>query len=350
MRVFARGLGAAVTISVMATVCLMMALAPAQALDQALIDAAKKEGRVVWYTTQIVNQFARPAAEAFEKKYGIRVDYIRADSNEVALRILNEGRAGKVQADVFDGTAAVASLKKENIVLQWVPEGAKLLPANAVDEAGYWVATNLYVLTPGYNTDLVPKAVVPKSYEDLLDPRWKGKIAWNTAASPSAAGGFVGVVLTSMGPEKGRAYLKELAKQNVTGIQVAARQVLDQVIAGEYAIALNIFNNHAVISAAKGAPSAWIPMNPAMAVLSVISITKDAPHQNAGKLFLEFLVSEEGQKLYRDADYMPIDPHVPARDPSLRPDGERFKALTFTPEQIDVNMPIWAGVFRDYFR
>jgi iron(III) transport system substrate-binding protein len=122
------------------------------------------------------------------------------------------------------------------------------------------------------------------------------------------------------------------------------------VIAGEYAIALNIFNNHAVISAAKGAPSAWIPLNPAMAVLSVISVTKDAPHQNAGKLFLEFLISEEGQKLYRDADYMPIDPNVPARDPSLRPDGERFKALTFTPEQIDVNMPLWAGVFRDYFR
>jgi iron(III) transport system substrate-binding protein len=255
-----------------------------------------------------------------------------------------------VQADVFDGTAAVASLKKENLVLQWSPEGAKRLPANAVDEAGYWVATNLYVLTPGYNTDLVPKAAVPKSYEDLLDPRWKGKIAWNTAASPSAAGGFVGVVLSSMGQEKGRAYLKELAKQNVTGIQVAARQVLDQVIAGEYAIALNIFNNHAVISASKGAPSAWIPMNPSMAVLSVISVTKDAPHQNAGKLFLEFLISEEGQKLYRDADYMPIDPNVPARDPSLRPDGERFKALTFTPEQIDANMPLWAGVFREYFR
>ena len=344
MRACARGFVAALTI------CLMAASGPVQAFDQTLIDAARKEGRVVWYTTQIVNQLARPAAEAFEKKYGVRVDYIRADSNEVALRILNEGRAGKVQADVFDGTAAVASLKKENLVLQWVPEGAKRLPANAVDEAGFWVATNLYVLTPVYNTDLVPKAAAPKTYEDLLDPRWKGKIVWNTASAPSAAGGFIGVTLTAMGDEKGRAYLKELAKQNVTGIQVAARQVLDQVIAGEYAIALNIFNNHAVISAAKGAPSAWIPMNPAMAVLSVISATKDAPHPNASKLFLEFLVSEEGQALYRDADYMPIDPAVPARDPSLRPDGERFKAITFTPEQIDANMPKWAGVFRDTFR
>ena len=323
---------------------------PALALDQALVDAARKEGRVVWYTTQIVNQFARPAAEAFEKKYGIHVDYVRADSNEVALRILNEGRAGKVQADVFDGTAAVASLKKENLVLHWVPEGAARLPKSAADEAGYWVATNLYVLTPGYNTDLVPKGAEPKTFEDLLDPKWKGKIAWNTSASPSAAGGFIGLVLTSMGEEKGRAYLEKLSNQNVSGLQVAARQVLDQVIAGEYAIALNIFNNHAVISAGKGAPSAWIPMNPAMAVLSVVSVTKDAPHTNAGKLFVEFLVSEDGQKIYRDADYMPVDPTVKPRDPALRPDGVKFTSITFTPEQIEANMPKWAGVFKDYFR
>ena len=105
MRACARGFVAALT------TCLMAASGPVQAFDQTLIHAARKEGRVVWYTTQIVNQLARPAAEAFEKKYGVRVDYIRADSNEVALRILNEGRAGKVQADVFAGTAAVASLK-----------------------------------------------------------------------------------------------------------------------------------------------------------------------------------------------------------------------------------------------
>jgi iron(III) transport system substrate-binding protein len=320
------------------------------ALDQAVIDAAKKEGRVVWYTTQIITQFARPAAEAFEKKYGIKVDYVRADSNEVALRLLNEGRAGKVQADVFDGTAAVAALKKENMVLQWTPDNAARLPTNAVDKDRYWVATNLYVLTPGFNTDLVPKGSEPKSFQDLLDPKWKGKIAWNSSATPSGAGGFVGLALTTMGAEKGTAYLKQLAGQNISGLQVAARQVLDQVIAGEYSIALNIFNNHAVISAAKGAPSAWIKMDPAMAVFSVASLTKAAPHPNAGKLFLEFLVSPEGQKLYREADYMPIDPEVPAKDPSMRPDDKTFKALYFTPEEIFETMPKWAAIYKDIFR
>ena len=146
------------------------------------------------------------------------------------------------------------------------------------------------------------------------------------------------------------AYLRELARQNITGIQVAARQVLDQVIAGEYSIALNIFNNHAVISAAKGAPSDWIPLNPSMAIPSVISVTKAAQRPNAGKLLVDFLASEDGQKLYRDADYMPIDPAVPPRDPSLRPDGKNFRAVNFTPEEIEANMSRWSGIFKEIFR
>ena len=149
------------------------------AADEALIAAAKKEGQLTWYTTQIVNQFARPAASAFEKKYGIRVNFIRADSNEVTLRILNEGKAGRVQADVFDGTGAAASLKKDGLVAKFVPENASRLPAQFIDAEGYWVATNLYVLTPGFNTDLIKKGTEPRTLQDLLDPKLRGKIAWN---------------------------------------------------------------------------------------------------------------------------------------------------------------------------
>ena len=234
----------------------------ALAADEALIDAAKKEGSLTWYTTQIVNQFARPAAEAFQKKYEIRVNYIRADSNEVTLRIMNEGKAGRVQADVFDGTGATAALKNENLVAKYIPQSADRLPDRYKDKDGYWVATNLYVLTPGINTDLVKKGTEPKTYQDLLDPKWRGKIAWNSSVTPSGAAGFVGIVLASMGEEKGMAYLRQLSGQKIAGLQVAARQVLDQVIAGEYAIALNIFNNHAVISAMKGARRHGSPWSP----------------------------------------------------------------------------------------
>jgi ABC-type Fe3+ transport system substrate-binding protein len=333
-----------------AMIATMIAATPALAADPALIAAAKKEGELTWYTTQIVNQFARPAAEAFQRKYGVRVNYIRADSNEVTLRLQNEGKAGRVMADVFDGTGATAALKAANLVAKYIPESANRLPDRYKDKDGYWVATNLYVLTPGFNTDLVKKGTQPRTFEDLLDPRWRGKIAWNSSVTPSGAAGFVGVVLAHMGQEKGLAYLRQLSGQKVVGLQVAARQVLDQVIAGEYAIALNIFNNHAVISAMKGAPSAWIPMEPALAVFSCLSLTAGAPRPNAGKLFIDFLMSEEGQKLYRDADYLPVDPAVQPKDPALRPGDATFRAVFMTPEEIHDNLPKWGAIYKDIFR
>lgn len=340
----------ALDLRAVAFVAALFVAGPAVAADEALIAAAKKEGQLTWYTTQIVNQFARPAAEAFQKKYGIRVNYIRADSNEVTLRIRNEGRAGRVLADVFDGTGATAALKNDNLVAKYIPQSAERLPARYKDKDGYWVATNLYVLTPAFNTDLVKKGTQPKTYQDLLDPKWRGKLTWNSSVTPSGGAGFVGVVLAHMGEEKGMAYLRQLSGQKITGLQVAARQVLDQVVAGEYAIALNIFNNHAVISAAKGAPVEWIPMEPALAVFSCLSLTAGAPNPNAGKLFIDFLMSEEGQKLYRAADYLPVDPAVPPKDSSLRPDDKTYEAIFVTPEEVFANLPKWGAIYKDVFR
>lgn len=324
--------------------------APASAADAALIAAAKKEGQVVWYTTQIVNQFVRPAAAAFEKKYGIKVNYVRADSKGVALRVLNEGKAGQVQADVFDGTAGVAPLKQQNLVAKFIPDSAARLDKQFVDAQGYWTATNLYVLSPSYNTELVAKADVPKDVFDLLKPRWKGKMVWNDSPTMSGAGGFIGLIIETMGEQKGREYLKKLAQQNIFPLHASAREVLNNVIVGESELSLNIFNNHAVISAAKGAPVAWIPMQPVVGVLSVAALTKGARHENAGKLLIDFLVSPEGQKIFQEADYIPIDPKLAPRNPELKPDGVKLKAVYFSPEQIEALMPKWMSIHAEYFR
>jgi ABC-type Fe3+ transport system substrate-binding protein len=337
-------------LAVLATAAWMIVSVPARAADATLIAAAKKEGQVTWYTTQIVNQFARPAAEAFQKKYGIKVSYVRADSKAVTLRVLNEGRAGHVLADVFDGTAGVAPLKKVNLVEKWVPDSVNRLEKQFIDPNGYWSATNLYVLSPAFNTKLIPAADAPKSLEDLLDPKWKGKITWNASPTMSGSAGFVGMIVTSMGEQKGREYLQKLAQQNIFPLQMSAREVLNQVIRGESQIALNIFNNHAVISAAEGAPVAWIPTQPVTGVLSVASLTHGAPHPNAGKLFIDFLVSPEGQQIFRNADYIPVDPAVPPRYPGLKPDGVKQRIVYFTPEQIDVGMPKWMAIYKAYFQ
>jgi len=321
-----------------------------QAAEPALIDAAKKEGEVIWYTTQIIAQLVRPVSVAFEKKYGIKVRSTRANSTELSVKIINESRAGRPQSDVFDGTSTVVPLKKEGFVLQWLPDPAKAYPALYMDPEGYWVANNLFFLTPGFNTALVPKGTEPRSYQALLDPKWRGKIAWSTSPTSSGGPGFIGTVLTEMGTESGMLYLRELSKQRIANIGSAAREVLDQVIAGEYLLALQIFNHHTVISAKKGAPVDWIKMEPVTGTLSVISVHKNAPHPNAAKLLVDFITSSEGQNIFRDAEYLPADPAVPALTPSLKPDEGRFRTHFFTPEQTEDNIVAWKKVYDDLFR
>jgi len=327
-----------------------LAVGPALAADEALIAAAKKEGEVVWYTTQIISQLVRPVSAAFEKKYGIKVRASRANSTEVSVKIINESRAGRPQSDVFDGTSTVVPLKKEGYVLKWLPDPARAYPAAYKDPEGYWVANNLFFLAPGFNTGLVPKGTEPRTYQALLDPKWRGKMAWSTTPASSGGIGFIGTVLTEMGEANGMTYLRELSKQRIANIGSAAREVLDQVIAGEYPLALQVFNHHTVISGKKGAPVDWIRMEPVTGTVSVISVHKDAPHPNAAKLLVDFIISSEGQHIFRDAEYLPADPAVPALTPALTPEQGRFRTRFFTPEQTEDNVVAWKKIYDDLFR
>lgn len=322
----------------------------AGAADQALIDAAKKEGELNWYTTQIITQFARLAADAFQKKYGIKVSPVRGGSSELAVKLLNEHRAGRVQADVFDGTSTTATVKQSGVAMKWQPDSAKRLPEEFRDAEGYWVANNAFVHAPAFNTNLVPRGTEPKTWQDLLDPKWKGKMAWTAHATSSGAPGFIGLVLHEFGEEKGMAYLKALAKQDIVRIGGSGRSVTDQAIAGEYPIVLQIFNHQPYISAQQGAPIDWIAMSPAMTTLSVASVAAGARHPNAAKLFVDFLISDDGQNLFRERGYIPVAPAILPREPKLWPDGKVFRGIVFKPEEIDKSMPRWMDIFNEVFR
>jgi ABC-type Fe3+ transport system substrate-binding protein len=329
--------------------CLVSDLA--LAADQSLIDAAKREGRVTWYTTLVIDQFVRPLSEAFEGKYGIKVEYVRSTSNEVILRITNEAKAGRIMADVIDGNAYAGALRRENLLLDWLPEATRKMPPQYFDRQGYWVATNLFVLTPGFNTDLVPKGTEPRTFEDLLNPRWKGQIAWGTIPVAASAPGFIGNVLEHMGEEKGMDYLRKLAGQDIVNVGIAAgRPLVDMLITGERAIALQIFHHHTVISAQKGAPVDWIPMQPAFANLSITSVVRSAPHPDAGKLLIDFILSREGQEILQRANYTPIDPDVPLLDQRLRPNDQTLRVRWFSPEDTERGMPKWMQILKDLFR
>jgi ABC-type Fe3+ transport system substrate-binding protein len=323
----------------------------ATAASEELIAAAKEEGQVVWYTTLIIDQAVRPLVAAFEEKYpGIEVKFARAGSGETALKIINEGQAGNPQADVFDGTATYSSVGPAGLVESYVPETVAAYPDGVHSEDGQWHALNLYFLTAAYNTDLVSAEEAPKTYEDLLDPAWKDQMVWSVEPEPAAAPGFVGNILTHMGEEKGMEYLEALNEQNITNMVASQRAVIDRVILGDFKLGLMTFSHHSVISQGKGAPIEWIRMEPLVNAASLMGLVKDGPNPNAGKLFIDFMFSQEGQETLAEAGYIPSHPNVEAKVASLKPDGEHsFTYTAMTPEIVATKLPGWIEIAAEIF-
>ena len=341
---------ASLQVSLIALTLAAFATPAARAADAALIESAKKEGKVVWYTTNPIDPLVLKVQSVFEKKYeGVKIEYVRANSTDVAMRIINEGKAGKVQADVFDGTTTAELLKKEKLALKWLPESVRDYAPEYKDADGYWAATNDYVIAVSYNTNLIKPGTEPRSWDQLLDPKYRGQMLWSSAPSTSAGPGFVGTAFKALGEEKGMEFLKKLATQKVANVNAASRVVADQVIAGEYAIALQSFPENAIFSAKSGAPVAWIPMAPAMTgIVSTIGVTAGAPHPNAGKLLFDFLCDVDGQTIYRDSFYIPAHPKVAPLEAELTPGKHRVVHLT--PTEVNDAMPRWFDIYKEMFQ
>lgn len=323
-----------------------LASAPAggAGVDPALVAAATKEGSVVWYSTLIVNQLVRPMAEAFMKKYpGITVQYSRQTAGEVALKINNETRAGKLQADLFDGSTGLFASLPRDMVASYAPPNVSDYPEQLRGADGTWTVPNSYIYTTGYNTEMVSAKNAPKTYADLLDPKWKGKMAITADPTVNGAPGLVGTILVSMGEEKGMEYLRKLGAQNLVYVPASQRVVLDQVIAGQYPIGLMIINYHSVISSSQGAPCAWVKMEPVVESFNYLQILKQAPHPNAARLLYDFILSRQGQEIFRDNNYLPANPHVQAKDPELKPGAGKFKSTVMTLE-LSENLPRWTKI------
>ena len=336
-------------IALAAALTMTSAVARAQEVSPELIAKARQEGKVVYYTDLIVDQIVRPLVSGFEAKYGVKVEYARGDSQGNLLKLMGEQKAGALQADVFAMTSGLKPLLEANAVMKIDLEGAKALPPEFKDPNGYWVAANYYVMTAAVNTELVPEKDRPKTYDDLLDAKWADKIVWKPNDT-SGAPGFIGHILRVMGEDRGMAYLRKLKEQRIKSVSASARAVLDQVIAGEYPIVLQIFNHHAALSAKKGAPAQWLTLEPVMVQTELHAMTASAPHPNAAKLFLEYMISKEGQLIFQKADYFPTRSDVPASMPELAPSTGGFKAVVMSPDDIARDYEKWAALYMQMFR
>ena len=314
-----------------------------------LVEGAKKEGKVSWYTTLIVDQVVRPVKEAFEKEYPfIQLEYFRGNSERLVQKMMAEYQAKRYDVDVIDGTVSPTMVRRAGFLQRFYSPILAEYPADLKDPQGFWGTTNLYFFATGYNTRMVKAAEVPKTYEDLLNPRWKGQMMWSTSRG-SGAPIFIGTILNSMGMEAGKAYVQKLKAQNIAKSTASNRQVLDLTIAGEYPLALQMFNHHAFISKSAGAPVDWQPHEPVTATIHTVAMAKNSPHPHATMLLLDFVMSEKGQRVYQQANYLPSHPKVPAKQADLKP-GARFKrAFYINPDAQYDKGNEWVDYFNSVF-
>jgi len=315
-----------------------------------LVEGARKEGKITWYTSLIVDQVVRPVKDAFEKEYPLlQIEFFRGNSERLVQRMFAEYQAKKYEVDIADGTVTAPMVKQAGYLQRFYSPHLAEYPAELKDPQGFWAVSNLYFFSLGYNTRMVKPNEVPKTYEDLLNPRWKGQMMWSTSRG-SGAPMMIGNLFQTMGQEKARAYLQKLKGQNVAKTTASNRQLLDLVIAGEYPIALHIFNHHAHISKSAGAPVDWYALEPASATINTISPVTRSPHPHATMLLIDFILSEKGQRVFQAVNYLPSHPKVPAKQPDLKPGGGRFKrALYFTPDSQLNEGNAWVEYFENNF-
>jgi len=267
--------------------------------DKRLVENAKKEGVVTLYSTLTVND-ARALSDAFEKKYGIKVQAWRGGSEKIVQRALTEARAGRHDADAFEMNGPqMEILYREKILEEFYTPSFKDIPPNAFPKHKHYVADRFAFFVLAYNTNLIKAADVPKSYEEALDPKWKGKLGLEATDVV-----WFAAVVKAMGEDKGMAYFKKLAALK-PDMRAGHILLAELVAAGEIPLTLTAYNNNAETLKKKGAPIEWKPLAPAFGRPSAVGVAKNAPHPHAALLFTEFLLGKEGQEILKNANRVP---------------------------------------------
>ena len=283
-----------------------------------LVEGAKAEGEVVFYSTMIVNQALRPLADAFMKKYPfVKVSYWRGDTDELMTKVNAEQRANNPIADVIEGSLGEDAVAAHATQPFYTPT-LDAFPQAYRDPQNNWIPTRLNYYGLAYNMKMVPADVVPKSYPDLLDPKWKGKMAWPISLCCGDLL-FITSLRKAWGEERAMDYFHKLAAQKLVNFASgSARTLVDRVIAGEYPIALQIFAHHPLISAAKGAAVNTQLLDPVPSNAAEVLVPRTLRHPYSALLLIDFLLSVEGQETLAKAEYFPARPDVEAL-PAIEP-------------------------------
>jgi len=289
--------------SIILVLCLGGAAAFAQTQEQ-LIAGAKKEGALVVYASATAQQL-QMYFTAFNKKYPfIKTEFYRTGKQKLVSKILLEEQAKQHIADLVHTSVIETNIiKKKNGLSRYVPQEASVLPSQYRDPEGFWTSAYASGTLLGYNSRQVKRAEAPKKYEDLLDPRWKNSIAIDTNKIEWFA------MLLKL---KGRPFMEKLAAQKPTP-QNGNALVLQLLAAGEFPITAGVYEYSVDDMKTKGAPVDWIGLEPVITYTVAVSLPSQPPHPYSAKLFIEWLLSKEGQEVVNQYGRVPIRDDVESR-------------------------------------
>jgi len=304
---------------------------PAFAQD-ARLEAARKEGKVVWYTS-----LALPSAEKvgklFEAAYpGIKVEVHRTGSQRVLQRVMQELQANIKNADVLHTSDAghFVLLKEKKLLMKYTPAGVEKFPPGFKDRDGYHYGLRATVSVIAYNPKVIPPAEAPKTWKDLLDPKWKGKMV-------TAHPGYSGIIAThvlALVNLHGWDYFKQLAQNKLMLVQSAV-DPSGVVASGERPVAVNGGDYTFAQTKRKGNPIEIVyPKEGVPLIVSPTAITSFAPHPNTARLFTDFIFTREVQQVLADSEDL-YTGHPEVKYPADKPKLHELKLLESDPDELE---------------
>ena len=319
---------------------------PAEAITPALIEAAKKEGSVSWYTSADL-RVAEAIGKTFERKYGVTARVERAGAERLFTRVSQEYAANIFTVDTCNtGDLAMFILwKQQKLLAPYVPEDvAKHIPAEYRDVEGMHAVARSSLCVAAYNSELLKKDDAPKSFADMLDPKWSGKMV---KASPS----YSGTIITStyqLVKSLGWPYIEKLAKQKILQVQ-SATDTPNKVILGERPVMFDGNEYNVFISKEGGKPIEPVYATEGSPMIAMPSaIFAKAPHPNAARLFQNFLFTPEAQQLFVDIGGL-RSVHAQVKDKPGRTPLGSIKIMNTDPEGLVSHMDEIKTTYSKYF-
>jgi iron(III) transport system substrate-binding protein len=278
-----------------------------------LLEGARKEGEVSVFSSLVVEDIGA-VAKAFENKYGVKVRYWRSSSEKILQRAITEARSGRSDVDVIETNGPeLEALSREKLLAPAASaHDADLLPA-ALRPHRQWTGLRLNMFVQGYNTNVIKKEDLPRTYRDLLDPKWKGKLAIEAEDTD-----WFAAVVRDMGEAEGLKLFRDIVSTNGISVRKGHTLLANLVASADAPFALTLYNHNADRLKKKGAPIDWFAIRPAYARVNGISVARKAPHPHAALLFFDFMLGPEGQAILQKASYIPTNTRL--KDPNTRSD------------------------------